>query len=62
MGLILGIIVIILGFIGSLFIGFANGMSDAPSVSNSISIWPWFIGCLCVGGLLIFTHYHTISW
>lgn len=61
MGLILGIILIVLGFIGSLFIGFANGMSDAPS-QGGISIWPWFIGCCTIGAILIFTHYHSISW
>lgn len=62
MGLILGIILIIIGFIGSLFIGFANGMASAPSASNSISIWPWLIGCCLLGAILIFTHYHSISW
>lgn len=61
MGLVIGIIIIILGLLGTVVIFYANGMSDAPS-QNSISIWPWLIGCLCVGGLLIFTHYHHISW
>lgn len=61
MGLILGIIIIIIGFIGSLFIGYANGMSDAPS-QDGISIWPWLIGCCLLGAILIFTHYHSISW
>lgn len=62
MGLIIGIIIIILGLLGSFIIFFANGMASAPSASNAISIWPWLISCLVIGGAFIFTHYHHISW
>lgn len=62
MGLILGIVVLILGFIGSLFIIFANGMASAPSSNNAIPIWPFLLGCSGIGIVLIFTHYYPISW
>lgn len=62
MGLIIGIIIIVIGFILSLFIGFANGMAAAPSVDNSISPWPLLIVSIVAGGVFIFTHYYHIGW
>ncbi len=62
MGLVLGILIIVIGVAISLAIGFANGMASAPSSDNAIPVWPWFIGCLILGSILIFTHYHSIGW
>lgn len=61
MGLFVGIVVIFIGFVGSILIILANAMSDAPS-KNSIPIYRWLVPCLSLGIFFIVTHYHPISW
>ena len=60
MGLVLGIITALATLAGVVLVLGADAMSDNPNVS--ISPWPVAIGGGLVSAVLIYSHYHHISW